>query len=490
MTDRVVAGRYRLTSPLGRGGMSVVWRAKDVLLGREVAVKTLDLTGPDSDSWAERFRREALATAGLNHPNIVTVYDTGVEHHTAYLVMELLPGPTLAEEVRDRGVLPIASVRSIGLQICSALAAAHAAGIVHRDIKPANVAYAADGRIRVLDFGINQLMNDPGQALTRTNTVLGTADYLAPEQAAGGRVDARADLYAFACVLTTLLTGGPPFHGETPVATMLQHARAAIPDVRALRPDTPPDLADLIRQLLAKEPADRPQSADVVTAMLRGELQAAAPVTTVLPVTTAVLSPTLTPSAADLPLPVVSRATRPISPSRGRGWVPWLILALLLVAVAAYALTHRGAITTQTPPSTPSVSSMLPSTTTSTTRTTSTTSSSTTTTSTTTSSPPATSETATNTADPAAALEDLRYAVAMETDAGGVDAQAAPQLTSQLDAIGTALTGNGGKAVKAVKAVNDFGDLVQSLVQEQHITADGAAALADPYNALKTAVGS
>jgi serine/threonine protein kinase len=480
VTDRVVAGRYRLTTPLGRGGMAVVWRGTDVLLGREVAVKTVDLTGPDSDSWAERFRREARATAALNHPNIVTVFDTGVEDHTAYLVMELLPGPTLADEVRDKGVLPIAQVRSIGLQMCSALAAAHAAGIIHRDIKPANVAYAADGRVRVLDFGITQLMDDPGHALTRTNTVMGTADYLAPEQAIGGRVDARADLYALGCVLTTLLTGKPPFHGDTPVATMLLHSRAPAPDVRTLRPDTPDDLAEVIHHLLAKEPGERPQTADVVAAMLRGDTRPAPTATTVLPAATEVFRQP-TPDADPAPQ-ITSRSARPVPQQRRFGWVPWVILLLVVAAVGGYALSHRNTAGTPDTSGTTTSSSSTPPPTTSMSSTTTTTSSSSTTS---TSSPPPTSNTATNTDDPAAALEDLRYAVAMETNDGSIDAQAGPQLTAQMDKIEAAMTA-GDK--KAAKAVSDFGDLVQQLVQQQHITQAGASGLADPYDALKTAV--
>ncbi len=490
MTERVVASRYRLTSPLGRGGMAVVWRAVDVLLGREVAVKTVDLTGPESEAWGERFRWEARATAALNHPNIVTVYDTGVEGHTAYLVMELLPGPTLAEQVRDRGVLPPAQVRSIGLQICSALAAAHAAGIVHRDIKPANVAYAVDGRIRVLDFGITQLMDDPGHALTRTNTVLGTADYLAPEQAVGGRVDERADLYALGCVLTTLLTGAPPYHGDTPVATMMQHAHEPVPDVRLLRPDAPADLVDLVGHLLAKDPADRPQSADVVAAMLRGEVRPAAPVTSVLPAATERLAPVTAPVG---PVPptgpqVVPEPARPAGPPPRRfGWVPWVILLLVVAVVVGYALTHRtgtpppGQSTSSTPPANTSTS------TSSSTTTTSSTSSSTTTTTSSTTSPPETTTSTTAGTDPATALADLRQEVATQAAAAAVDNAAKARLNAQLDKIDKALVGDGDRT-KADKAVRDFGDLVQSLAQDGHVTQAGASALAGPYDALRSAV--
>ncbi|MFW5469492.1 protein kinase domain-containing protein [Knoellia sp. CPCC 206435] len=340
---RLLGGRYRLGAPLGRGGMAVVWRAEDEMLGREVAVKTLDLTGPESDNAGERFRREARATAALNHPHIVTVYDTGVEDHTAYLVMELLPGPTLAEQVRDEGPLPIEDVRTIGLEVAGALQAAHDAGIVHRDIKPGNVAYAADGTVKVLDFGITQLVDEAlgHHALTMTDTIVGTAEYLAPEQATGKRVDARADLYALGCVLTTLLTGSPPFTSPTPVAILMKHANDPAPDVRDLRPDTPPDLADLVTGLLAKDPAHRPQSGREVAELLR---QRRAPeLTEVLPVAGAAVAPT---AVTPLPAPVRDRWDEPpraVEDRESRAWI-WVLLLLAAVLAAAavwYALQDR-----------------------------------------------------------------------------------------------------------------------------------------------------
>ena len=228
---RRLADRYELEDAIGRGGMGQVWRATDTVLGREVAVKTIDLRTVPDESGAARFEREARVTAGMSHPNIVTVHDSGVEGDTAFLVMELLPGPSLAERLRE-GPLPVAEVEEVGRQVAAALDAAHARGLVHRDIKPGNIVYAADGRVRVLDFGITQLAESTGsQALTATHTVMGTAEYLAPEQAMGGRVDGRADLYALGCVLYALLAGRPPFSGPTPVATMMMHANDPVPDL-------------------------------------------------------------------------------------------------------------------------------------------------------------------------------------------------------------------------------------------------------------------
>lgn len=332
---RLLGGRYRLGAPLGRGGMAVVWRADDEMLGREVAVKTLDLTGPDSDNAGERFRREARATAMLNHPHIVTVFDTGVEDDTAYLVMELLPGPTLAEEVRDSGPLPVDEVRTIGYEVAGALQAAHDAGIVHRDVKPGNISYAADGTVKVLDFGITQLVDEAlgHHQLTMTDTIVGTAEYLAPEQATGQRVDARADLYALGCVLHTLLTGQPPFTAPTPVAILMKHAHDIPADVRDLRPDTPADLAALITALLAKDPTLRPQSGREIAELLRSR-QA--------PAVTEVLRPAAAAPTAVAPRqeqwsepayePSYAQEREP-EPQRSRAWI-WLLLLAAAIAAA------------------------------------------------------------------------------------------------------------------------------------------------------------
>jgi hypothetical protein len=333
--QRRLAGRYVLEEPIGRGGMGEVWRGTDTVLGREVAVKTVDLRRVPDDTGTARFEREARATAGLSHPGVVTVHDSGVEGDTAYIVMELLPGPSLADRIAN-GPVPVEEVIEVGQQVASALDAAHARGLVHRDIKPANIAYAADGRVRVLDFGITQLGEaSASQALTATHTVMGTAEYLAPEQALGGRVDGRADLYALGCVLYALLAGRPPFRGPTPVATMMMHGQDAVPDVRGLRPDTPDWLADLIHGLLAKDPADRPAGAAAVAAALASrESLAGAAATTVLPAAGAAATQRMDPVTATAP------AAMPLDPDpredrRDRSAVTWV---LALVALAALGL--------------------------------------------------------------------------------------------------------------------------------------------------------
>ena len=329
--QRRLAGRYVLEAPIGRGGMGEVWRATDTVLGRAVAIKTIDLRSLRDESGAARFEREARATAGLSNPNVVTVHDSGVEGDTAYIVMELLPGPSLAERLAE-GPLPVEEVVEVGRQVASALDAAHARGLVHRDIKPGNIAYAEDGRVRVLDFGITQLAESTdAQALTATHTVMGTAEYLAPEQALGGRVDGRADLYALGCVMYALLAGQPPFKGATPVATMMMHANDPVPDVRTLRPETPDWLADLVHALLAKNADDRPAGAAVVAAALAARESLAGAATTVLPAAGAATTQRLD---AGPPPPVLPPAA-PREPDRGGpSTLTWVITAVAVVAIA------------------------------------------------------------------------------------------------------------------------------------------------------------
>jgi serine/threonine-protein kinase len=354
--QRRLAGRYVLEAPIGRGGMGEVWRATDTVLGRQVAVKTIDLRSLRDESGAARFEREARATAGLSHPNVVTVHDTGVEGDTAYIVMELLPGPSLADELAD-GPLPVDEVVEVGRQVASALDAAHARGLVHRDIKPGNIAYAADGRVRVLDFGITQLSEPTGsQALTATHTVMGTAEYLSPEQALGGRVDGRADLYALGCVLYALLAGRPPFKAATPVATMMMHANDPVPDVRALRPDTPDWLADLVHGLLAKDADVRPAGASTVAAALAARESLGGATTTVLPAAGAGATQRLD----AVPAPPVVPTLPPREPDRGGpSTLVWVLTAVAVAAVALlvwFLLKGNGETPATTPSSTPSTS--------------------------------------------------------------------------------------------------------------------------------------
>ncbi|MBM6403888.1 protein kinase [Phycicoccus sp. CSK15P-2] len=362
--DRRLAGRYHLDSPIGQGGMGEVWRATDTVLGREVAVKTIDLRRVPDESGAARFEREAKVTAAMSHPNVVTVHDTGVEGDTAYLVMELLPGPSLADRLAD-GPLPVEEVVEVGRQVASALSAAHERGLVHRDIKPANLVYAADGRLRVLDFGITQLGDAGGdQALTATHTVMGTAEYLAPEQATGARVDGRADLYALGCVLYALLSGRAPFTGPTSVATMMMHTNDAVPDIRELRPDTPVWLAALVGNLLAKSPEDRPAGAGAVLEALDSRsAPPGAAATTVLPAAGAATTRRM---EATPPPPPPGPPPATYEPERQGGggspalWVLAVVAVLALGLLAWWLLGGDRTSTEGTPSASPTVSSPSP----------------------------------------------------------------------------------------------------------------------------------
>lgn len=265
----VIAERYALGGVLGRGGMGTVYAAHDLILGREVAVKILDVASAPADAL-DRFRHEGQFLAGLSHPNVVTIFDFGTDKDTAWLVMELLPGPTLAKLLADHGPLPVERVITYGLQCVEALAAAHAAGITHRDVKPANLMLGADGHCVLVDLGIARLAGASRStqlAATGRGLFLGTAAYIAPEIITGGTPGPEADLYALGAVLFSLLTGGPPFVGDTSAAVFGQHVYAAAPRPSGARADTPAALDDLVVGMLAKDPGARPKAAAVATTL-------------------------------------------------------------------------------------------------------------------------------------------------------------------------------------------------------------------------------
>ena len=227
----LLVGRYRLDRPIGAGGMGQVWAAHDMVLGRDVAIKFQEL-GVDADRvLLERFYREARSAAALQHPNVVTIFDSGTEGGVAFLVMELLPGPNLEAYVAARGSLPEQEVIALVSEVALGLAAAHAAGVVHRDIKPANLMFDARGTLKIVDFGIARLAQTAAARLTATNIIIGSASYLSPEQVQGRPADERSDLYALGCLMTTMLTGRPPFEAEHPLAVMHQHVSVPPPRV-------------------------------------------------------------------------------------------------------------------------------------------------------------------------------------------------------------------------------------------------------------------
>jgi serine/threonine-protein kinase len=267
VSQRQVGGRYRLHSMLGQGGTAVVWRGVDLRLDRPVAVKLLDRAGLADPTMLQRLDREARTVARLAHPNIVAMYDAGADDGVPYLVMELVDGDSL-QAMLGNGPLDVADAMAVAVQICDALQAAHRDGVVHRDIKPANVLITPAGAVKVCDFGIARLQSTEHAGLTGPATAIGTSAYMAPEQASGDTVDARADLYALGCVLYAMLTGGPPFTGDSPLSVVWQHLHRPPAPVAAHRPGIPAALDALVSQLLAKNPADRPASAAEVRARL------------------------------------------------------------------------------------------------------------------------------------------------------------------------------------------------------------------------------
>ncbi|RPE42416.1 serine/threonine protein kinase [Streptomyces sp. Ag109_O5-1] len=267
---RRLGGRYELGHVLGRGGMAEVYLAHDTRLGRAVAVKTLRVDLARDPSFQARFRREAQSAASLNHPAIVAVYDTGEDYidgvSIPYIVMEYVEGSTLRELLHSgRKLLPERAME-MTIGILQGLEYAHRSGIVHRDIKPANVMLTRNGQVKVMDFGIARAMGDSGMTMTQTAAVIGTAQYLSPEQAKGEQVDARSDLYSTGCLLYELLTVRPPFVGDSPVAVAYQHVREEPQPPSVFDPEITPEMDAIVLRALVKDPNYRYQSADEMRA--------------------------------------------------------------------------------------------------------------------------------------------------------------------------------------------------------------------------------
>src|SRR5205085_4309758 len=255
VVGEIVAGRYELRELVGSGGMSSVFKAHDTLLERNVALKVLhDHYGGDG-AYVERFRREARAVAQLSHPNVVTVIDRGEDGGRQFIVFELVEGRTLKELLDEEGRLPVRRALQIAIQVARGLAFAHEHGLVHRDVKPQNVILNGDGRAKVTDFGIARSIDVAG--VTQSGTVLGTSNYIAPEQAKGGEVEPATDVYSLGAVLVELLTGEVPFQGESFVAVAMRHVNEPPPSILDLRPDVPARVAHAVERALEKRPADR-----------------------------------------------------------------------------------------------------------------------------------------------------------------------------------------------------------------------------------------
>ena len=307
---RMVANRYALSAPLGRGGMGVVWRARDAVLGREVAVKEVVFPPTMADEERRpaqaRVMREARAAARLNHPGAVTLYDVVQDHGGTFIVMELISAPTLADLVRSDGPLPAGRVAEIGAQVASALEAAHQAGIVHRDVKPGNVMVPGNGTAKLADFGIASLQGDP--QLTSTGLVIGSPAYMAPEQAKGEESGPAADFWALGATMFYAVEGEPPFDRGTSIATL---AAVVNDPPRTLRRAGP--LTSLITALLAKDPGSRPSGPELRAEFGRLAAIPPSPPTEVLPV----YGPGRTiplPAAPPPPTPTAPRTPPPRSP--------------------------------------------------------------------------------------------------------------------------------------------------------------------------------
>lgn len=317
-----IGERYDLQRVIGVGGMARVYLAHDRWLNREVAAKILDPALAADPTFVERFRREAQAAAALNHPNIVTIFDTGATEDSYFIVMEYVPGPNLKEDLLARGPLPETDALAIGAQIATALAAAHHRGLIHRDIKPHNVLLTPEGRAKVTDFGIARAAG--ASPLTATQVVMGSAQYIAPEQALHQPVDGRTDLYSLGIVLYELLAGRPPFAGDSLVAVAMQQVHAPLPSLRALRPDLAPETEAVITRALAKDPAARFPTADAMRHALDAARQRAMDVREV---TAALPLPPRTPAPPATRRTVTPRAMPLVSPGSARR--PRLLFALL-----------------------------------------------------------------------------------------------------------------------------------------------------------------
>jgi serine/threonine protein kinase len=324
VVGQLIAERYELEELIGTGGMSSVYRAHDKLLERRVALKVLH-EQYTSDDYVERFRREARSVAQLSHPSIVTVIDRGEQDGRQFIVFECVDGENLKELVEREGPLPQHAALELALQVARALSFAHENGLVHRDVKPQNVLLDEEGRAKVTDFGIARPL-DVQAGITQTGTVMGTSDYIAPEQARGAKASVQTDVYSLGAVLYELLTGEVPYRGDNFVAIAMQHINAPVPSVRARRADVSPRVEALVQRAMAKDPRDRFQSMDELGAELQACLAAEDGSTEA----TLVVAPPKRSRRA-------KRAARPPA-ERPSVWPLLLLLAGLAVLAASFAV--------------------------------------------------------------------------------------------------------------------------------------------------------
>jgi serine/threonine-protein kinase len=448
--------------------MATVWRGQDLRLQRPVAVKVLDPAVLADPEVRGRLGHEARTLARLVHPNIVAVHDVDVAADSAYLVMELVDGPSLATR-QNQGRLAVTQAVRIAIGVCDALTAAHGAGVLHRDIKPGNILLAPDGGVKVCDFGIarpSTTATDPNAAI-----VLGTSEYLAPERASGGTSDTRSDLYALGCVLYGMLAGAPPFTGRNPVGVLYQHLHQPPRPLATLRPEVPAGLDRLVLDLLAKDPADRPATA----AAVRGRLATLGRDTDTPgdPERTTVLQAVTDPSRTLL-------APRSGGPGHRRrpqwttlGWAAALVFLLLLGGTLALLSTVDGqpgaagragdsSPTLGLPPTPPSGAASR------------------------TSKAPAPTFSATRPATAADQIAALQATVSQQAGAGQLDLGSATDLNNTLDDIARRLTK--GQTGQAVSRVGQFRDRLAQLAQDGKLTGNGYQILAAGIDQLAGAL--
>jgi serine/threonine-protein kinase len=324
----LLGGRYLVESELGRGGMATVFKGTDTVLGRPVAVKVLSPQYSGDANFVTRFRREAQAAASLNHPNLVSVYDTGTDDGVHFIVMEYVEAKTLADYLAGGGrIMPERSIE-IAEAVCDALSVAHAHGIIHRDIKPANVMITSKGDVKVTDFGIARVISG-ADTLAQTAAVLGTASYLSPEQAQSQPVDQRSDIYSLGVALYEMVTGRPPFSGDSPVMVASKHVLEQPTPPSKLNADVSPELEAVIMKAMAKNPDNRYQDADEMRADLeRARLGQGVQATPLLPESarTQRIAPAGPPTAVLPP-------GAPEDGGRRRWWIPALIILLILAVL-------------------------------------------------------------------------------------------------------------------------------------------------------------
>jgi beta-lactam-binding protein with PASTA domain/tRNA A-37 threonylcarbamoyl transferase component Bud32 len=308
-------GRYKILKRLGAGGMATVYLAEDQELGRRVAIKILNAKHASDEQFVERFRREASSAAALSHPNIVSIYDRGEAEGTYYIAMEVIDGRSLKELLLARGPSPIPVAVNYARQILSALRFAHRNGVVHRDIKPHNVLVDEEGRVKVTDFGIARA---GASEMTEVGSIIGTAQYLSPEQARGAPVDQRSDIYSVGVVLYELLTGEAPYNGETPVEIAMKHLSAIPEPPSTKRPEVPPELDAVVLRALAKNPDDRYQTVEEMDA----DLSAISKGMEISETTTEAATTVLAGAGLTAPTTISRAPTRVVPPGRPAAPVP------------------------------------------------------------------------------------------------------------------------------------------------------------------------